>query len=299
MKDPAHSQMAPWVQIFSSEDARSVAELALVLESRSIPSIAERDGRASRLVVRESDAAAAIRELRQYELENARPLGGPRAIEFIGQGWPGVFFYVALLLVVAICEKQSLLNVDWLGAGGLVAGRVTAGEWWRTITALTLHVDYVHLLGNILFGSFFGYFVARYLGSGMGWCAILLSGAAGNLINAFVQAPEHRAIGASTAVFAALGILVSYTWKRGFLRNTPWRVRFAPITAGIALLAFTGAGGENTDLGGHLFGFLAGTSVGLWLAMSNRFSTRVAQIASAATGVAVLLLSWYMAAALD
>jgi membrane associated rhomboid family serine protease len=78
--------------------------------------------------------------------------------------------------------------------------------------------------------------------------------------------PEHRSIGASTAVFAALGLLTAFTWRRGFLRETPWRGRIAPIVAGIGLLAFTGTAGENTDLLAHLFGFVDGFVGGVVLA---------------------------------
>ena len=78
---------------------------------------------------------------------------------------------------------------------------------------------------------------------------MLLAAAGANVLNAWVQSPAHRSIGASTAVFAALGLLVTYTWRRGYLRDTPWRARIAPIVAGLGLLAFTGTAGENTDLG--------------------------------------------------
>jgi hypothetical protein len=37
----------------------------------------------------------------------------------------------------------------------------------------------------------------------------------------------------------------------------------APVVAGIALLAFTGTAGQNTDLGAHLLGFGVGFLIGL------------------------------------
>jgi rhomboid protease GluP len=95
---------------------------------------------------------------------------------------------------------------------------------------------------------------------------VLLAATGANALNAWVQSVDHRSIGASTAVFAALGMLVTYTWWRGYLRDTPWRGRIAPIVAGLGLLGFTGTGGENTDLGAHLFGFIAGLGTGLAIA---------------------------------
>jgi len=107
----------------------------------------------------------------------------------------------------------------------------------------------------------------------------------------WVQDAGHRSIGASTAVFAALGLLVAYTWRRGFFRDTPWRGRIAPIVAGLGLLAFTGTSGENTDLGAHLFGFIMGFGSGLVLA---RFASvtwlRSARLQGVSGALAALLV---------
>jgi len=167
------------------------------------------------------------------------------------------------------------------------------------VTALTLHVDFSHLAGNIVFGAFFGLYVGRYLGSGIGWAAILGAGALGNALNVLIQPGRHLAIGASTSVFAALGLLAAYTWRRGFLRNTPWRMRIAPIIAGIGLLAFTGTGsgveGDNVDILAHLTGFIAGFGAGAALATVEIPREPDAQRTWGAITVAALVLSWITA----
>src|SRR5690606_6705222 len=117
---------------------------------------------------------------------------GQRRIELRGYGLPGTFVYAALLLVMYVVVRQAPFGFDWLGAGRLEAGAVRAGEWWRPLTALTVHLDFDHVAGNVAFGSFFGYFSARYLGTGVGWLAVLAAGFLGNLINAYLQAAEHR-----------------------------------------------------------------------------------------------------------
>src|SRR4029434_3541962 len=124
--------------------------------------------------------------------------------------------------VVFVCVRDNTLSLDWFGAGRLQAGGVVGGEWWRAVTALTVHVEIDHLLGNLAFGAFFGYFAGRYLGVGVGWLAIVVAAALANGFDALLQPSAHRSIGASTAVFAALGMLTAYTWRRGFLRETPW-----------------------------------------------------------------------------
>lgn len=288
------SDFDPWVVVATVADERRLRELSLVLTARGLEhrKLAGSDG--WQLWVPAGSAAQATAELAAYQAENARKVG-QRDLATVGSGWSGAAAYVVTLLLLFVALHSDWLNRDWLAIGRLDAGRVLAGEWWRTVTALTLHVDLDHLLGNLAFGAFFGYFAGRYLGRGVGWLAIVVAAAAGNTLDALVQVPEHRAIGASTAVFAALGLLTAYTWRRGFWKATRWRARITPIVAGLGLLAFTGTAGENTDLTAHLGGFVMGFAVGLALA---RFASlkvlrsRRAQAWSAGAAIVIVAGAW-------
>ena len=287
-----YEQAEPWVIVVTHLAEQRSAEFALVLTARGIEHQRRASSSGWQLSVPADRADQAVAELSAYYRENNRRATGSRAVKHIGSGWPGVAAYAATLLTVFVCLRSDLFGFDWLGAGRLEAGGVVAGEWWRTVTALTVHLDVDHLGSNLAFGGFFGYFIGRYLGTGLGWIAILAGGALGNLLNAIVQSAEHRSIGASTAVFAALGLLTAYTWRRGFLRDTPWRARIAPIVAGIALLAYTGTGGENTDIFAHLTGFVAGFGFGLVLARWSVPRTPRWQVGYAATAVALIVTAW-------
>ena len=286
-----------WVTVATGLTEARVSELALVLTARGLPFQRQPGTRGWELWVPLADAPAAATELTLYRHENAREVG-TRPVEEVGAGRAGVLWYVATLLAVFLALHLGLFNRDWLSAGRLEAGPLLAGEWWRAVTALTVHRELVHVGGNVAFGGFYGYFVGRYLGHGFGWLAVLLAAAGANVLNAWVQLPTHRSIGASTAVFAALGLLVTYTWRRGFLRDTPWRSRIAPIIAGLGLLAFTGTAGDNTDLGAHLFGFIGGLGAGLAIA---RFASvawlRNARVQLVCGSLAALLLvtAWWVA----
>jgi membrane associated rhomboid family serine protease len=196
---------------------------------------------------------------------------------------------------MALLAPELLLGVDWLAAGRMDGGRSLIAEWWRPLTALTLHADAAHLLGNALFGSFFGYSVARYLGGGFSWLLILACGALGNLANGYLSGPDHRSIGASTAVFAALGILSAYCWRRGFPSQASQRERMAPVVAGIGLLAFTGTAGVNTDIGAHLLGFLAGFGGGLVVARTGFPQSDKLQLACGVAALGLLVAAWLAA----
>ena len=286
-----------WVTVAIGLTEARLNELALVLTARGV-TFERRMGPAGfELWVPLQMAPVAATELTLYRHENALEIG-TRTIEEVGDGRAGVIAYVVTLLAVFVALHADLFYYDWLGAGGLRAGAVLAGEWWRVVTALTLHVELDHLGGNLAFGAFFGYWVGRYLGAGVGWLTVLIAASAANGLNAWVQSPAHRSIGASTAVFAALGLLVAYTWRRGFLQHTPWRARIAPIVAGLGLLAFTGTAGENTDLGAHLFGFIAGFGGGLVIARvvaTAWLKSTTVQRTAGAVAALIVIAAWTVA----
>lgn len=294
-----NSSAPTWVVVCETFAQRRSAEAALVLTALEIEHrLTHADGR-WRLSVPASSAEQARAELSAYDSERLAPPVGPQPIDELSTGWNGLAAYGGLLVLVAILARQGVLGLDWLGAGRLDAGRVVAGEWWRAVTALTLHTNLSHLASNIVFGSFFGLYVGRYLGAGVGWAAILLGGTIGNAVNAWIQPASHLAIGASTSVFAALGLLSAFTWRRGFLRNTPWKVRIAPVTAAICLLAFTGTGAgtgsDNVDVMAHLTGFLAGFGLGIWLASSQLPRGEKAQQTIAIVAAGLIFVAWVSA----
>lgn len=291
--DPQREQ--DLVIVCRSYSERECAELELVLTARGIAYRRVPGARGERLLaVPSAQASAAADELEAYRTEHAqRPAAPAPRREFTG-AWAGVAAYAGAIMLVAVLARQLVFGVDWVGAGGLVAGRVVGGEWWRAVTALTLHVDVAHLAGNLAFGGFFGYFIGRYFGPGIGWSAILGAGFAGNVLNALIQADTHRSIGASTAVFGALGLLTAHAWLRG-REQTSRRARFAPIAAGIGLLAFTGTGGENTDIFAHLTGFVAGFGIGALLDRVELPQSQRAQLLFGAGALGVLALAWLTA----
>jgi membrane associated rhomboid family serine protease len=109
-------------------------------------------------------------------------------------------------------------------------------------------------------------------------------------------APDHRSIGASTAVFAALGIVAGYVWRAKLMSQERWVYRHGPIVGGLALLMYTGTGDENTDIGAHLFGFLCGFGGGMLLtfARDGILEDRW-QWLSAALAIGLVLCAWTVA----
>ena len=158
-------------------------ELALVLAAQSIPAEVRWDGRSWRLSVPEALQAHARLEIEAYRTETRLNRASKPAAEAHGKPLPGVVEYVALITIVALLAPEMRFGIDWLAAGRMDGGGIRVGEWWRPVTALFLHADAAHLIGNAVFGGFFAWSVARYFGGGLAWLAIIASAALANFAN--------------------------------------------------------------------------------------------------------------------
>lgn len=247
----------------SALERRKVTEAALVLAAMEIPHRILWRSHAWELLIPQQHVVRAEAELRSYDAENRRQrLAAPRLHTF-DRGWVGVLVFLTIIWMLPSLDDWDAFGWNWREAGAMKAGLVLEGHWWRAFTALTLHADLGHIVGNSAFGAVFGIFVGRYFGAGFGWLLVLLSGALGNYANALMQPAAFTSIGASTANFAALGLTGAYLWRRTRLGQRSWKRNFAPLAAALALLAYTGVGGERTDVLAHFTGFAAGVGGGL------------------------------------
>jgi membrane associated rhomboid family serine protease len=268
-----------------------------VLHALGIPSQTAWNGRDWSLVVAAEHEREARSQLRRYERENP-PRRAPVPPEPLhARAWLGSAGYAAVVLLVGFLAGDGVLRLDWLDAGSLRAAPVRDGEWWRAITALTLHLDVGHLLANLGFGTVFGLLAGQLLGPGIAWAAVLVAASAANLLNAWIQPAMHSSVGASTAVFATLGLLAAYAWRKRSGGPERRAYRWAPLIAGVFLLAFTGAGGENTDVLAHLTGFVAGVVAGVLLASWRVPRSALAQTTAGVFSLAAIGVAWAIALA--
>jgi rhomboid protease GluP len=147
---------------------------------------------------------------------------------------------------------------------------VQGGEWWRAFTALFLHADAGHLLSNVGIGGFFCVMVAHTVGALRGWALILGGGMLGNLVNAWVRYPDNfTSLGASTATFAAVGVLTGVAMVRAWRYHSLRELRplMVPLLTGFIVLGLWGAGGDGpeagrVDVAGHVAGWTGGFLLG-------------------------------------
>lgn len=246
-----------------------ILDYSLVLHSQQIEhEVDEIHGRYLLWVPRHriADARAAlhayVRENRDYFKEQPAPPLNLLLSPLLYLIWPIVFHFGVLSSAWPIAIKQQ---------GAADASRIISGEWWRTLTATTLHADHPHFLSNL----FAGYFLLNLLSHRVGIGFILLAGViasmAANYLVALTSGMRHVSVGFSTTVFAVLGMLAAVeTLHRPKIPGLRFR-HMHPLVAAfiVAVLVGIGDGIESRiDVKAHFFGFGMGVGAGLltrWL----------------------------------
>ncbi len=244
-----------------------IRSMALVLSSRHIPHKLSPDSRPTELLVPARLKETAIYEISLYLKENSSQPVRTRQLELKNN----ILTSLAILALLGIFHNLTYFKIagfghnpiDWLELGNADSTKILSGEWWRIVTALTLHADGQHLLGNLLIGAYFVARLCQLTGSGLGWLLILFSGSIGNLANAIFHGPGHNAVGASTAIFGAIGIAGALGTVMSHRRQ--FRYWILPLAAAAVLLVFLGSGNgsDRTDIGAHLLGFISGVGLGM------------------------------------
>lgn len=218
-----------------------------------------------RLLVEPSAAASAREQLARFDREN---VDWPPRLPADAAPRRHAELETPLLWTLVLLASYWAQDVwpAWTELGALEPRAIfDRGELWRPLTALVLHADGAHLVSNAL-GSF-GVFAAvlTTVGRRRGWLLIAAAAIAGNFAAAGLNYPgPYNSIGASTAVFAALGLLTGRAVRVATAahRLQRWRAMITPFAAGLAVLGLYGAGGVQIDVLAHATGFTAGLALG-------------------------------------
>lgn len=260
------------------------------------------DAHAGVLLVPAQDTERALYHLQQYREENQNwPPPADSASLPEHEDTPPTAALMTLFVLFYWQTGPWQENSPWFLAGAIDSSAILGqDQWYRLLTALTLHADLVHLVGNCIIGGFMVHLLCRITGYGLGWFLLFLAGGAGNLINILFRQQAHFSVGFSTAVFASIGIFTGLRlrhWKRGTFREI-----FAPLGAGAGLLAFLGTEGARTDIGAHFSGFCCGIGAGLLIRLIGLLKdggNRQLQNFLFLLTLAILLFCWMLAFTAD
>jgi membrane associated rhomboid family serine protease len=295
-ESPSPGPEVPGRRVISrSARKEEILEQSLVLASQGIRHWMEFDGEQFTLTLEEAALPLAMEVLDLYRDENA----GFRDAELP----PGqIELYLAPLLHLAIPVAAYFWVglqpwANWLTSQGTADARamLEGGEWWRCLTATTLHADHEHFLGNVLSGFFILNLLNHRVGMGTIMLLSTLGAGATNLLVALASGPDHRSLGFSSVVFCALGMLgaVESTLIR---RRKDWSLRrLAPLIAAFFIAVMVGLG-ENADVKAHFYGFGIGAALGFLARFLPKGLGRPPwQLAFACATYAAYVLAWRLA----
>ena len=168
---------------------------------------------------------------------------------------------IACILASLLCwfTGDPELTTEYLAFSGenLLKGRV-----WTLFTALFLHADLTHLLGNMLFLFVFGNALEKELGAQKTLLAFFVGGTMSFLLGIFFYAPPIFLVGASAAIFTLTAVVMLVKpLKFSFFFLMPLGLAAIIYFVYNVLAVYFGAEGNIAYIS-HVMGFAIGVPFG-------------------------------------
>ncbi|WP_077736424.1 rhomboid family protein [Bacillus sonorensis] len=177
------------------------------------------------------------------------------------------FFAVLQVLMFLLLEMSGgSQNTDTLiRFGAKENSLLLAGEWWRLVTPIILHIGLVHLMFNTFALLSVGAAAERVFGS-LRFLVIYISAGIFGSIGSFLFNPYPSA-GASGAIFGCLGALLylAFSNRKAFLKTIGTNIMVM-----IILNLGLGFAISNVDNAGHIGGLIGGLLTALAVGLPGK-----------------------------
>ena len=268
-ESPSLPEAAPLRSVLEHSARKDeIMDCSLVLASQGVKHWVEFDGVEWSLILDAQDAPLARELIEIYRVENRGFQDAPpeqRDLDLLLSPLLFLAVPVACYFLVGLSPWANW----WYSRGSADAELILKGEWWRCITAATLHADEEHFLSNLVSGYFILNLLNHRVGAGTVMLLATLGAGAANWLVALASGHHHLSIGFSSVVFCALGMLAAVeTLNRSMRKDkslTSWPAglrRLTPILAAFFVAVYVGLG-ENADVKAHFYGFGIGAGLGL------------------------------------
>ena len=185
-------------------------------------------------------------------------------------------------------------RVTLLRFGSSLAAALMEGQWWRTLTAMFIHIGPKHLLANMFTLLIFGPPVLRAWGVGRFYFMYLVAGLVGNWVSFGLSPSLAIKAGASGAILGLLGVLAGTRIRQ--IRSPgpaapPSRFKTWHIVAMvIAYYGFVVGVGPSDHLA-HVGGLLAGGVAALLMPLPGSLPPRKDRIMDLSLGMGAVALT--------
>ncbi len=150
------------------------------------------------------------------------------------------------LAILATCLSHAFSTSSGFLPGAAFGPAVLSGHWWQLLTALFVHFDAEHLIGNLIFLWIFGSRVERILDRGAFLALYLACGLASGLMSLILK-PELDTCGASGAIFGLAGALLAIHGSRFRTLSVKQRFKFFALLLWSVLGFYEGWLDPSTD----------------------------------------------------
>ncbi|MBI3413859.1 MAG: rhomboid family intramembrane serine protease [Verrucomicrobia bacterium] len=282
--------------VITARSQRQAMDWSLVLASQGIETTIDLAPESGGwiLLIGAHDAPRAFAALRQYRLEN-RGWTWQQPLSWSGLTfhWGAAIWAFSLALIFSFDAGQGS---GLRSSGAMDSVAVRAGQWWRLLTAVSLHSDLGHLAANLTFGFLLlGLAMARY-GAGLALLAAFLAGGLGNVFGLIFNAGPYRGVGASGMVMGALGLMTVQSLALWQAHPRAGRLIVSGLFGGTLLFVLLGLD-PKSDVVAHLGGFVGGLLFGgilAWLPAKRIHTLRV-NLAASLLLLGLFFGTWWLA----
>jgi rhomboid protease GluP len=200
---------------------------------------------------------------------NSEPQARKQGIPYFTYGFLGINAVVFLLMTLAGGSTNQLVLITF---GAKVDSLIQAGQVWRLLTSMFIHIGIIHLLFNSYALWSLGPLTEQWYGHWKYFVIYIVSGLGGSIAS-YLFSPALSA-GASGAIMGLLGALLFYCYKRPHLWKSGLGMNLVVVI--IVNLAF-GILQPGIDNFAHLGGLLTGIFMGIFFSykFKNPKSTKL------------------------
>jgi rhomboid protease GluP len=166
--------------------------------------------------------------------------------------------FTVLIYLLQLASMALLNGNDWpLVLGARINGAIRAGELWRFITPVFLHLSFTHIFFNMYALFSIGSFVERQFGHNRFLLLYFLGAFAGNVFSFLLTGENALSAGASTALFGLVAAEGVFFYQNREVFGSQARKALGNTAVIIIINLFIGLS-LGFDNWGHLGGFLGG-----------------------------------------
>ena len=173
--------------------------------------------------------------------------------------YPVVSTIIAINFIVFIITLLPYIGDEIFRAGMSVNAYISHGQWWRVITSLFLHADFMHVLFNMFSLFLFGPELEKIAGKVRFLTIYFLAGIFGNVATFVMQEGMYATVGASGSIYGIFGAFAALVY---YTRRTMPQLKqvIMPLIIISIIVTFIS---PNINVAGHIGGLITGFLLGL------------------------------------